>query len=75
MKLRPLSAIKLIRILRKLGFEKTRQRGSHIFMRHEDGRTTVIPIHGGEEIDIGLLRDIIREIKLTRKQFLKLLKK
>jgi len=44
-------------------------------MRHEDGRTTVIPIHGGEEIDIGLLRDIIREIKLTRKQFLKLLKK
>jgi predicted RNA binding protein YcfA (HicA-like mRNA interferase family) len=31
------------RALRKLGFARVRQRGSHVFYRHPDGRTTTMP--------------------------------
>ena len=42
-------------------------------MRHTDGRTTVIPVHPGEEIDRGLIRKIIKDVRLTREEFLDLL--
>ena len=63
----------LIKILEKLGFEAVRQKGSHLFFKHDDGRTTVVPIHGGEEISRGLLRQILREIDLTPEEFLDLI--
>ena len=45
-----------------------------MFFRHEDGRTTVIPNHPGEEIGSGLLNKIIKdELKITRKKFMKYL--
>lgn len=72
-KLTSISAEKLIKILTKLGFEKIRIKGSHLFMRHPDGRTTIVPIHRGEGIGPGLLRKIINEIKINREEFLKLL--
>lgn len=55
------SAKDLIHILEKHGFVKVRQKGSHLFMTHPDGRTTLIPIHKGEDIGKGLLRSIIRQ--------------
>ncbi len=64
-----LNAKKLSGILKKLGFKPVRQRGSHIFFRHPDGRTTVVPFHAGEDIDHNLLRQIIREIGLTPEEF------
>jgi len=45
----------VVSILKKAGFEIERQRGSHVFLRHSDGRATVVPIHQGETIGIGLL--------------------
>jgi len=42
-KLNPISPEKLIKILKQQGFEKIRQKGSHIFFRNSEGRTTVIP--------------------------------
>ena len=42
MKLRPLKCEKVIRVLHKLGFEEIRQKGNHRFLKHTDGRTTVI---------------------------------
>jgi len=50
-KLPLLNAQELSRILKKLGFELKRQEGSHMFFAHADGRTTLIPNHGGEDID------------------------
>lgn len=50
-KLPLLSAKELIRILLKIGFKEIRQEGSHVFMQHADGRTTIIPNHPGEDID------------------------
>jgi predicted RNA binding protein YcfA (HicA-like mRNA interferase family) len=37
-----------------LGFVRDRQRGSHEFWKHSDGRTITIPIHGSRDIGSGL---------------------
>lgn len=73
-KLPLLSASKIIKILQKMGFEVIRQEGSHIFLRHPDGRTTVIPNHPGEEVDRGLLNKILKkDLNIEREEFLKYL--
>jgi predicted RNA binding protein YcfA (HicA-like mRNA interferase family) len=41
-------AAKLEKILRLLGFTYERQKGSHVFYRHPDGRYTTIPHHPGK---------------------------
>jgi predicted RNA binding protein YcfA (HicA-like mRNA interferase family) len=45
----------LIAALESGGFSVVRIRGSHHFLRHADGRTTVVPVHSGETIGPGLL--------------------
>ena len=73
-KLPLLSANELMKILNKLGFELKRQRGSHMFFAHSDGRTTIIPNHPGEKIDRGLLNKIIKhDLQISRDEFLKYL--
>ena len=57
----------------KLGFIVTRQRGSHVRMKHEDGRVTTIPINSNKDIPKGLLRKIIREdLEMLLEEFLAL---
>jgi len=56
-----LTAKKLIKILQRLGFKAIRQEGSHVFLKHPDGRTTVVPNHPGEKIDRGLLLKIVKK--------------
>ncbi len=68
-----LSVRQVCRVLEKLGFEPIRQKGSHIFYRHPDGRATVVPVHAGEDLGRGLLRSILRDIDISREEFLKLL--
>ena len=71
-KLPLLNAKELLKILEKLGFKFKRQEGSHMVFEHEDGRTTVIPNHGGEDIDRGLLNKIIKhDLKISREEFMK----
>ncbi|MDP8245455.1 MAG: type II toxin-antitoxin system HicA family toxin [Candidatus Hinthialibacter antarcticus] len=68
-----LTAKELIPILDKLGFECKRQKGSHMFFEHPDGRTTVIPNHPSEKLDRGLLVKIVKkDLELDRDEFLKL---
>ncbi len=55
----------VIALLKKLGFEEVRQRGSHKQYRHPDGRGTTVPIHQGRDISPILLRQIARDIGLT----------
>ncbi len=38
-------------------------------MRHPDGRTTVVPMHKGEDISKGLLRKILNDIELILDKF------
>ena len=71
-KLPILSANELIKILGKVGFEKERQEGSHVFLRHPDGRTTFVPNHPCEDIDRGLLNKIVKkDINIPREEFMK----
>ena len=74
MSLKPVSADKLIKILAKTGFKPIRQKGSHVILRHPDGRTTVIPMHPGEEVGRGLLMKILRDVGLTKEEYLTLIK-
>jgi len=57
----------------QVGFEVVRVKGSHHFLRHPDGRVTVVPVHAGEIIDPGLLAKILRDCELNREQFQALL--
>jgi len=69
-----IDANNLIKILAKIDFKIIRQSGSHIFLRHNDGRTTVIPNHPGEKIDRGLLNKILKkDVLISREEFQKLL--
>lgn len=60
-----ISGKKLIKVLTRFGFVVVRIKGSHHFLRHADGRTTVIPVHSNEDIGKGLLRKIIADCDLT----------
>lgn len=61
----------LLAALQRFGFSPVRVKGSHHFVRHPDGRATVIPIHAGETIGVGLLSRILRDCKLTREELQK----
>jgi len=71
-KLSPIRARELIVILEKLDFEKVHQKGSHVRMKHSDGRRTSVPVHSGEKVGVGLLRKILRDVNISRAQFDKL---
>jgi len=69
-KLPELKPVKLTRALERLGFEKVRQSGGHAIYKHSDGRWTTVPIHPGKGIDPDLLGDILKQIKVTKEEFL-----
>lgn len=63
----------LVAALEKLGFSVLRIKGSHHFLRHEDGRSTVVPAHSGETIGPGLMHKILRDCQLSVDEIKKLL--
>ena len=65
----------VIDVLKKKGFGVKRQKGSHVFLTHPDGRATVVPIHSGETIGPGLFAKILRDTELTRADFVTTRKK
>ncbi|MBC8204356.1 type II toxin-antitoxin system HicA family toxin [bacterium] len=72
-KLPVISADKMEKVILSLGFKKIRQKGSHIFYHHHDGRTTTIPHHKGKVLSRPLIREILREIEISIDSFIKLL--
>ena len=64
---------RLIKAFEKTGFEVIRRKGSHNFLRHPDGRCTVVPVHSGETISRGLLAQIIRDCEISVEDLKKLL--
>lgn len=63
-KLKLIDAVRLEKLLFELNFSKARQKGSHAFYRHADGRTTTIPFHTGKDLPRPLIRTILNEINL-----------
>jgi predicted RNA binding protein YcfA (HicA-like mRNA interferase family) len=70
-----LSGRVLIAALSRAGFHVLRVKGSHHFLRHTDGRTTVIPVHRAEDIGPGLLMKILRDCDISREDLHALLRK
>jgi predicted RNA binding protein YcfA (HicA-like mRNA interferase family) len=63
------------KLLLKLGFQRVRQKGSHVFYRHPDGRTTSVPHHPGRDLARPLIKEILREIELNVEEYNEYLKK
>ncbi len=63
------------KLLFRLGFERVRQKGSHVFYRHPDGRTTSVPHHPGRDLARPLIKEILREIELSVEEYSENLKK
>lgn len=68
-KLRLIDAGRMEKLLFRLAFEKIRQKGSHAFYRHSEGRTTTLPHHKGRVLARPLIREILREIEITVEQY------
>jgi predicted RNA binding protein YcfA (HicA-like mRNA interferase family) len=69
-RLHPVRAREVIRFLESLGFVQVRQKGSHKFFRHPDGRTATVPDHRGEDLGRGILAKILRDAESSAQDFL-----
>ncbi len=75
-KLPQVSAKNLIKALKKIGFEKVSQRGSHIKLQRKitDGKTQIIIVPNHKVIKKGTLRNgILKPLNLSVKDLEKLL--
>lgn len=72
-KLPVITAREFEKILFLLQFKAVRQKGSHIFYRHADGRYTTLPHHKGQILNRPLIRQILREINIKPEQYIELL--
>ena len=66
------TARKLIAALLRQGFFRDRQRGSHVMLRHADGRRSVIPLHA-RDLPMGTLRGILHDLDVTVEDMLDML--
>ncbi len=69
-RLHPVQAREVIRFLVSAGFIQVRQKGSHKFFRHPDGRTATVPDHRGEDLGRGILARILRDAGVAPREFL-----
>ena len=68
-KLTIISSKEMVAILKRLGFDEIRQTGSHKFLsRQQDGRNTVIPMHG-KDLKRGLIKAILKDIGVTDEDY------
>jgi predicted RNA binding protein YcfA (HicA-like mRNA interferase family) len=63
----------IVKALAKIGFQPIRQHGSHLVMKHLDGRVTVVPMHRGEELGRGILRKIEKDVQVSREELMQIL--
>lgn len=76
MKLPVLNYRKLIKVLKKIGFEEIRQTGSHLILADRKNKKIVsVPIHNNKDLKRGLLRNIIKQAGLKVEELVTILKK
>jgi predicted RNA binding protein YcfA (HicA-like mRNA interferase family) len=66
-----LSGRSIVKALAKVGYEETRQRGSHIRLAHPGKASITVPSH--KVVGRGLLRKILRDAELSVEEFMKLM--
>ncbi|MBP1934975.1 type II toxin-antitoxin system HicA family toxin [Ammoniphilus resinae] len=57
-----------IRALLNASFEQVSQKGSHVKLKHPDGRIAIVPMHN--ELAAGTLKSIIRQASMTVEEFM-----
>lgn len=72
MKLPLLSGRQVVRTLERLGFVVVHRKGSHVKMRHDDGRMIVFPFH--DEIDRFTLKGALRDADIDVEDFVRKVK-
>jgi len=68
MKIPLLSGREAVAALKRMGFQEVHRRGSHVKMRHPDGRKIVFPYH--DEIDRFTLKGALKDADIDIKEFL-----
>lgn len=72
MKLPLISGKEVLNGLTRLGFREIHRKGSHLKMKHPDGRIIVFPFH--DEVDRYTLKGALRDAEVDVKEFLSALK-
>ena len=67
----PFKAREVLAKLQRAGFEAKRQSGSHVVLRHADGRQTYVAMHPGD-VPGGTSRSILKQARLSEDDFRKL---
>lgn len=65
------SGLEVVKSLQLINFKQVSQRGSHVKLRHEDGRIVIIPMH--KELAKGTLRSVLRQAGIEVNEFIKLI--
>ena len=68
MKLPLLSGRQVVKTLERLGFVEIRRKGSHVKMKHDDGRMIVFPFH--DEVDRFTLKGALRDAEIDIDKFI-----
>ncbi len=72
MKLPLLSGRQILSTLKRLGFEEVNRKGSHVKMKHPDGRIIVFPFHN--EVDRFTLKGALRDAEVDMNEFVENIK-
>ena len=64
----PYKAREVVARLQRAGFVVKRQSGSHVVLRHADGRQTYVAMHTGD-VPTGTFKTILKQANLTEEQF------
>ncbi|HHT9116716.1 MAG: type II toxin-antitoxin system HicA family toxin [Planctomycetes bacterium] len=69
MKLPLLSGREVLAALKRMGFKEIHRKGSHVKMKHPDGRKIIFPYH--DEVDRYTLKGALKDVEIDIKEFLK----
>lgn len=70
MKLQLVDSRTAIKILELKGFRIIGQSGSHVQFKNEKGIIITVPVHPGRDIGRGLIRKILRDLEISREEFI-----
>lgn len=57
------------RVLQKLGFLFSRQKGGHAVYRNDQGIRATIPVHGRKELSPAVFKQILKDLNISAKEF------
>ena len=72
MRLPLLSGREVLRGLERLGFIEVHRKGSHVKMKHKDGRLIVFPFH--DEVDRYTLKGALRDAEIDIEHFIQIIR-